>query len=283
MKVGAVVLHYRFWPGMQRTLSALQEQTRQPDEVLIVDNASADGSAEQLRAARPELDLVVAPENRGYAAGMNLGLRMLLARNVDAVLLLTHETCLLPDAISHLIAELEADPQVGLAGPLLAWRSAPSTVYSAGGRIDTKTWHTFHAGIGEPLSSWQGRPARWVDFVDGAAMLVRRAAVDSVPPMEESYFMYYEEVDYQVCLRRNGWAVACVPAAVGLQEPGPRDPALWTRNRLRFVSRNAGRGTLGRELAQQAGDLARDAVRGRRELARGRAIGMAHFVSRAGR
>jgi GT2 family glycosyltransferase len=273
------VLHFRLGPEAAPTLDSLAAQTLVPERVVVVDNGSGDGSADRLCRERPDVELLEASENLGYAGGMNLGISALETASADAVLLLTHETVLEPDCLEHLARELELDPQVAVAGPLLCWRSLPEVVYSAGARFDPRTWHHFHDGHGQPRIQWRGVPSRWVHYVDGAAMLLRADAVELGGPMDEEFFMYYEETDYQLRLRRAGWAVACVPAAVGYQEPGRPLVSLWTRNRLRLLARHAPTSILIRELATLSTGIAKDMVRGRRGLARDRLDGMTAFLT----
>ena len=175
--VGAVLVHYRFWPEFDRTLDALFAQTRPPDEVLVVDDCSGDGSVESMRDARPALPVVVAPHNRGAIANFNAGLRAMLTLGVDAVLLLTHETLLEPDTLERLLDRLEDDPKVAMAGPLPGFLSRPDTVFSAGGEFLPRTWLNPHAGMYESLADWRGRGARRVPWLDGACVLVRTAAL----------------------------------------------------------------------------------------------------------
>jgi N-acetylglucosaminyl-diphospho-decaprenol L-rhamnosyltransferase len=276
-----VVLHYRFWPEINTTLDSLARQEHPVEHVVVVDNASGDGSAAKLQE-RPGIEVVVAAENRGYAAGMNLGLATLRDRDLglDAVLLLTHEATIDAEGLGRMVAELAADPQLGAVGPLLAWRDRPETVYSAGVSIDPRTWYQDHLGVGEPVASWASRPAHRVDSLDGAAVLLRREAVEATGPIDENYFLYYEEVDYFVRMRRAGWAIACVPAAVGAQSPGRHPQALWVRNNLKFLAANAPRKVLVRELTRNGYHATREILSGRRTSGRERLTGMAAFVTR---
>src|SRR5437867_12685154 len=117
MRVGAVVLHYRLWPRVLQTLEALVSQTRPPDEIVVVDNHSGDGSVGRLRRAFPSIHVIEARENGGYAAGMNIGTDAVLGRGADAILLLTHECRMAPDALGELVARLEVEPALGAVGP----------------------------------------------------------------------------------------------------------------------------------------------------------------------
>jgi GT2 family glycosyltransferase len=110
--------------------------------------------------------------------------------------------------------------------------------------------------------------------------LLRRAALDATGPISEDYFLYYEETDYFVRMRRRGWAVACVPAALGSQEPGRHPQALWVRNSLKFLADNAPRSVLARELTRNGYHAARELIGGNGAGAHERLAGMAAFVAR---
>lgn len=243
-----MVLHYRRWPDVRRCLDALDEQTTSPDEVVVVDNASGDGSATLISDAYPWATLVEAAENLGYGAGMNVGISA-LSPSSEAVLLLTHECVLAPDALEILFARMCADPQIGALGPLMGLRSQPDRVYSAGGWIDP-TWRPRHFREPADLGAWSDAEPRKVEWLDGSALLLRRAAVESAGPFDEHYFMYFEETDLLLRFTQAGWRVECVPRARAWQEPGPKPSYLWTRNRLRFLARRAPRRALLREVAR---------------------------------
>jgi GT2 family glycosyltransferase len=260
MKIGAVVLHYRFWPEIRSTLQGILSQTRPPARVVVVDNGSSDGSTIHLRRNFPRIEVIEAETNLGYGAGMNLGMAHLLERGMDAILLLTHECRLAPDALEALGGRLEDEPRVGAVGPLLAYRSKPSFVFSAGGEIDRRVWRPRHFHEPQLVVEWAGRPPRAAEWLDGAAVLLRSDAVREAGMLDEDYFLYFEDTEYLLKLRRLGWLVECIPAAVAWQEPGNRPTYLWLRNRLRFLARTAPKRHLLRELTRLAGSVVRNTV-----------------------
>ena len=271
--VGAVLVHYRFWPEFDRTLDALFAQTRPPDEVLVVDDCSGDGSVEAMRDARPALPVVVAPRNRGAIANFNAGLRAMLKVGVDAVLLLTHETLLEPDTLERLLDRLEDDPKVAMAGPLLGFLSRPDTVFSAGGELLPRTWLNPHAGMYESLADWRGRGARRVPWLDGACVLVRTAALADTGLLAERYVHYYDDVELGVRLNQAGWRVECATDAVARQEPGGLSEYYRVRNRLGFLRATAPPGVLARALARHLAQAAADI----RVPGRGRSVAVAQL------
>ena len=284
MKVGVVVLHYRFWPEVRSTLDAVLAQSRPPDRLVVVDNSSGDGSVAQLRDAFPTVEMTDAGGNLGYGGGMNLGLEHLVGSGMDAVLLLTHECRLAPDALAALERRLEEEPKVGAVGPLLAYRSAPDVVFSAGGEIDRATWRPRHLKEPRLVAEWAGSPPRAAEWLDGAAVLVRAEAVREAGMLDEDYFLYFEEAEYLLKLQRLGWAVECVPAAVAWQEPGNKPTYLWLRNRLRFLARTAPKRHVVRETGRLAASVVRNSVVSNRVLTpsqiQDRRRALVHFLTR---
>jgi N-acetylglucosaminyl-diphospho-decaprenol L-rhamnosyltransferase len=271
MVVGAVLVHFRFWPDVARTLDALLGQTRRPDDVLVIDDCSRDGSADAVARAYPDLEVRIAPVNRGCVANFNAGLEEMLARGVDAILLLTHETELEPDALERLTARLQDEPRVGAVGPLIGFLSAGDVVFSAGGMLIARTWQNPHAGMYEPLEDWRGRSPRRVPWLDTACVLLRAAALRDTGLLEERYFHYYDDVELGVKLNQAGWAVECCCDAVARQEPGTLSEYYRVRNRLGFLSATAPRRVLARAVTAHVRQIALD---GRRS-AHGRRLAIA--------
>jgi GT2 family glycosyltransferase len=234
--LGAVVLHWRFWPRVQPTIDALLGEGIDPRNVRIVDNASGDGSIDQIRSAYHRCDgILELPTNRGYAAGMNAGIRSLDAKDV---LLLTHETVLRSGSLDLLRDRLAAHSETGIVGPLLTFRDDPATVFSEGGRFNRRMAIS-HVSAGEPVADHEHDGPRPVDWLDGSCLLIRREVFDTVGLFDERYFLYYEETDFMARTSRRGWRIEVVPSARAMQQPGSKSTALWVRNRLRFLRRNA--------------------------------------------
>ncbi|HEX2699964.1 MAG TPA: glycosyltransferase family 2 protein [Acidimicrobiales bacterium] len=251
MKVGAVVLQYRRWPETGEVIDRLLGGSRRPDLMVVVDNASRDGSPAAIRDAYG-IDVIESEDNLGYAGGMNLGTARLLDRGAEAVLLLTHDCLLAPEALAALESRLVERPSVGVVGPLTGYRSAPDTVFSAGCRIEPRTWEMVLDEDPNQIAAWKGRPVESAQWMPGSCLLIRAEALRAAGPLDEKFFLYFEEVDYQLRLRRLGWEIECVPSAVAWQEPGVIPLELWVRSRLRFLLRNAPRSVLLREFARQA-------------------------------
>jgi GT2 family glycosyltransferase len=263
VRIGAAVLHYRFWPGVRPTLDAVLAQSRPADELVLVDNGSDDGSADHIRRAYPQFDLVEVSQNRGPVAGMNLALTSSLAREVDGVLLLPHDCRLAPAALERLCARLEDDERIGAVGPLLGWVSQPERIWSAGGHIHARNWDVGH-NVDPPLvSAWEDRPPRQVEWLEGSGLLLRASAARATGLLDERFFYYLDEPDYLLRMRALGWRVECVPSAVAWQEPGNPSSYIRVRNRLGFLARHAPSRYVARELLRVGFYMARDVLRPR--------------------
>jgi N-acetylglucosaminyl-diphospho-decaprenol L-rhamnosyltransferase len=218
-----VIVNYRTPALVERCVETVR--AADPDlrlETVIVDNASRDGSAERLSASLPGVRVIAMAENRGFAAGVNEGFRDTQA---ELVIVLNPDTEVSSGALTALVDRLRAQPQVGLAAPML---EGPDGELQPSGYLRFPNLLTLSLEICVPLSyvlsyvpklhpyalspealAGGGR----VEHVTGAAMAIRRGAYEDVGPLDESFFMYLEETEWQLRLRKRGWLVELEPAA----------------------------------------------------------------------
>jgi N-acetylglucosaminyl-diphospho-decaprenol L-rhamnosyltransferase len=236
--------------------------------VVVVDNASPDGSAERLRGAIEEngwgewVELIAAGRNGGFAAGNNVALRLLLASESrpDCVLLLNPDTVVRPGAVRQLIAFLERHPRVGIAGSRL--ENPDGTPQRSAFRFP-RVLGEFENGVRFGLVSRLlsrfvvAPPSRdaehEAEWLSGASLLVRREVFEQIGLLDEGYFLYYEEVDFCRRSRAAGWECWYVPQsrvvhligqATGMDTPGPktrRVPDYWLAARRRYFVKHHGR------------------------------------------
>ncbi|MBC8164115.1 MAG: glycosyltransferase family 2 protein, partial [Roseiflexaceae bacterium] len=117
-------------------LASLEQNTYKRHQVLVLDNASTDGSSEAIRAAYPAVTLVPLHENRGYAGNNNVGIAQAMALGADWVFVLNEDTIVAPECLQQLAAYGEAHPEVGIIGPMVYHADEPDIIQSAGGRMD---------------------------------------------------------------------------------------------------------------------------------------------------
>ena len=198
-------------------------------EVLLVDNASTDGS--QARAARdyPGIKILQNAENRGFAPGANQGLEWAVG---ELMLLLNPDAMLQPSTLSLLVDFMNEHPEAAVVGPRLL---NPDGTVQGSARRDPSPW-TGLFGRDAPLTRLfpnnpvsrrelpnlchVGDAPLEVDWISGACLLVRRAAYEQVGGLDERFFLFWEDADWCRRFRRAGWKVYYLPTAVGTHRVG---------------------------------------------------------------
>jgi N-acetylglucosaminyl-diphospho-decaprenol L-rhamnosyltransferase len=223
----AVVVSYNYGDLLERCVrSILTDDSAGAVDIVVVDNASTDGSAAALHAAVPEARAVAAPGNVGYARGANLGIATTRA---PVVAVLNGDLEVVPGVAAAMLAALDADPRLGAVGPRVL--NLDGSVYPSA-RSDPGWFVALaHAALGLvwPTNPWTRRyrqldidptQARTVDWISGAALWLRREALDDVGGWDERYFMYMEDVDLCLRLRRAGWRIGFEPAGAVVHVQG---------------------------------------------------------------
>jgi len=219
--VAAIVVSYNVRELLLACLASLEAARRRGElsTIVVVDNASHDGSADAARCEFPTVTVIEAPNN-GYGAGANVGIA---ATNEEYLLILNPDTVVQPGSVAELTRYLNSHPEVGLVGPRL--RYPDGSIQPTRRRFPQRLTPLFESTIFERW--WPGNPwsrhyhlrdvpddgPQEVDWVVGAAMLVRREAIEQAGPFDESFRMYSEEVEWCWRLRRFGWTIAYNPSA----------------------------------------------------------------------
>ena len=194
-------------------------------EIIVVDNASIDGTPEAIRQHFPTVRLIETGQNLGFAAGNNVGLGLAHGR---FVCLLNPDTEARPGALAALVAHLDAHLYLGAVGPRLL--NSDGSEQAVGFRFPSLAQvalDLFPLGGRFAESRLNGRypsaprdRAFPIDFPLGACIVARRAAVAATGPLDEGYYMYSEEVDWCRRMRAAGWPIACLPTAEVVHHSG---------------------------------------------------------------
>jgi GT2 family glycosyltransferase len=240
--VAGLIVNYNGGDALLRCVAALRVSDFGARPLLVVDNASRDGSPLKLRARFPDVELVVAPENGGFAAGVNLGLERLLARDVVTILLLNPDTEVAPDFFAPLaraVAEGAAIAGPKLLSPVAA-RSADAKrrIWSAGGAVTFGRNLATLAGHRE-VDRGQYDAPRDVTFLPGTVWLVARALLEQVGRLDDGFFCYVEDVDF--CLRavKSGARLRYEPRSIVVHEGSAASGGGYTSFRKYMNSRGA--------------------------------------------
>ena len=210
-------------------------------EVIVVDSASSDGSVEMVRRAFPEVGLYASEENLGYTGGNNLGIEASRGRYV---LVLNPDTEVIGAALQAMVAYMEGHPEVGVLGPQLLWPDG--TVQSSRRRFPTvgtaliestflQKWFPRHPTLRRyRVLDRPDDAVSEVGWVSGACMVVRRAAFEEVGLLDDGYFMYSEEMDWQKRMRDAGWKVVYWPRAQVRHYEGKSSEQVVALRHIRF-------------------------------------------------
>lgn len=218
-------------------------------EVIVVDNASKEDEASIISARYPQVKVIRSEKNLGFAGGNNLGIRAAQGKylyfiNNDTVLY-REEREAGKDAFRSLIDRLESSDKIGMVCPKIrfAWDDAPIQ-FAGYTPLSSVTLRNRSIGFGEKDNGQYNTPHS-TPYAHGAAMMVKREAIERAGLMPEDYFLYYEELDWSMMIRRAGYQIWYEPAATiyhkESQATGQNSPLRTyyiTRNRLLFVKRN---------------------------------------------
>jgi N-acetylglucosaminyl-diphospho-decaprenol L-rhamnosyltransferase len=217
-RVSVVVVNYNAGDHLARCVASVFEAAgSEPADVVVVDNASRDGSAETVARAFPEVRVLRNPDNRGFATAANQGIQ---ATTTPLVLLLNPDAEITAGTLGALAKVAEQWPRAGAIGVLV--REPTGAVYPSARRSPGLVTGLGHAFVGlfardnrftraYTMAGWDRTTEREVDWVSGSAVLLRRQALDQVHGFDPAYFMYVEDLDLCTRLRRAGWEVRFSP------------------------------------------------------------------------
>jgi N-acetylglucosaminyl-diphospho-decaprenol L-rhamnosyltransferase len=238
--LAVVVVNHNTGDFLDRCMSSIASSAGELRvEVVVVDNASSDGSADG--AAGPGVQLIRNPDNRGFARAANQGIA---ATDAPLLLLLNPDAEVVGGSLPALVKVARERPRAGAVGALV--RNPDGSVQPSARRVPRLGEALGHAFLGPiwrrnpwtrsyTMAGWDRSSEREVEWVSGSAMLLRREALDEVGTFDEGYFMYVEDVDLCTRLRRAGWEVLFSPELevvhqIGVSTHGQRGPMAFAHS-----------------------------------------------------
>ena len=213
-------------------------------EVIVVDNASFQDEATIIEAQYPQVKVIRSKDNLGFAGGNNLGIK---AAQGKFIFFLNNDTFLKPQTsdLRSLISRLETSPKIGMVCPKIRFTWGNQLIQFAGYTpLSPITMRNKAFGCGE-VDHGQYNTAHPTPYAHGAAMMIKREVIEKAGMMPECYFLYYEELDWSMMIRRAGYDIWYEPACTiyhkESQTTGQNSPLRTyyiTRNRLLFTQRN---------------------------------------------
>ena len=232
--VSAIIVNWNGGDGVLECIASLRAQTRQPDEIIVVDNASSDGSAERIAAAHPEVQLLRLDRNTGFGGGVNRGVAQATG---TWLALLNNDAMADPAWLERMLAAAADAPESGMVACKIFLDRSRRLLDKVGHRI-TLDGQNFGRGH-RTVDRGQYDAVREVAWPDGCAGLFRRDVFLQVGGLDEEFFAYADDADLGIRFRIAGWRCALAPAAVvehrhsqSLGAYSPRKLFLVERNRI---------------------------------------------------
>lgn len=240
--VSIITVNYNQAEVTMEWLHAVQQITYPTFEIIIVDNASADNKLEHYLSDYTNVIFIKSPVNKGFAGGNNLGIERATG---ELILLLNNDTEVKPDFLEFLVNCIQKHPQAGIVSPKIKYFYQQDIIqYAGGSRINPLTGRGKFEGSGKPDSE-KFNTTKITELIHGSAMLVSRKLIQQIGLMEESFFLYYEELDWGERAKRAGYELYVVgesivyhKESVSVGKNSPLRMYYTTRNRTLFMRRN---------------------------------------------
>lgn len=239
-KVFIIILNYRGREDTKECILSILASTYLNYEIVIVDNCSGDESCLFFRKTFPDLVLIETGSNLGYAGGNNVGIRYALEKGADSILILNNDTVLDPNCLKYFVDESEKRPNSVLGGRVYYY-DEPKVMQHFGGMWERRKGKFRNV----PDKNFDTTTTHDLDFVTGCALFAPRKIYEKAGLIEESFFLYYEEIDWCFQVRRKGFLCTYVPSPIlwhkesrSFAHPKPPQSYFQWRNRIYFLERN---------------------------------------------
>jgi len=241
-----IVVNYNLKNDTIECLQSLISANAKIEQIIVIDNCSSDGSVEGLRDEfGPCLEIIIAPENKGYPHALNIGIPRAIEKGAQWVLLMNNDTYVAPDFISELHKSTINYPEYALLGPMILYHEEPDTIWYLGYRVVPGTL----IGVGSyrgHVDKGQFPPIVPIDFMHGCAMMVRSDVFQKIGLFDDTHLIYGDDADFSWRAKLAGYKLAAAPNAkmwhkiartMGKQKPRTR--YLRFRNTIFFYRRYA--------------------------------------------
>jgi len=209
--VGIVILNWNNYKDTKECLQSILKQSYKNYGVAIVDGKSTDNSTQKIQKEFPQFHYIYSKSDSGYSGGNNIGIKYFLQKKVDYILSMNNDVILAKDCLQKLVGELQKNTMAGIVGPRMYSYSDRSIFQISGGYVNifrskpTPKW--VKESDTSPKTPFQ------VVKLPGACMLLRRNVLREVGLMDEGFFLYYADTDWEKRISDKGWLQISVPTA----------------------------------------------------------------------
>ena len=258
-KVSIIILN---WNGLEYTIECLEclKKIIYPNyEVIVVDNGSEGNDAQELKKRFGDyIHVIQNDKNYGYTGGNNIGIRYALtSSSPDYFLILNNDVVLHRDSLTEMVNVAESDDAIGIVGPKVYYSDVSNIIHSAGMKTDLRLVSFSSIGY-KQLDTGKHNVQQDVDSLSGCCLLLKRETIHQVGTFDESYFCYWDDVDYCFRAEKVGFRIVYVPQAIAWhrkvlkkkfwgklpyeEQASPLAYYYWTRNCFTFARKHRTRG-----------------------------------------
>lgn len=234
--VAIILLNWQGWRDTLLCLQSLRELDYPEYRVVVVDNGSVDESVREIQRAAPDVELIQTGRNLGFAGGCNVGIQKAMAERAEYVWLLNNDTVVDTRALTELVATAETSRAIGAVG---------SVIYDMFHTEQVQAWGGGSVNLWTGQSRHRHHPGQ-LDYITGASILLRTAAVAKTGLLDDGFFLYWEETDLCFRLRDAGWTLAVAQnsrifhkESASLMGKDSRKDMLFNESAVKFFKRHA--------------------------------------------
>lgn len=210
--VAIIVLNWNGWEVTADCLKSLRQLDYPNVKVIVVDNASTDGSCEQLGKNFPEVELMKNDRNLGFAGGNNVAIVRALKEGAEYILLLNNDTVVSPNFLERMIAVAGSDRRIGILNPKISYFDNPQRIWYAGGTFSL--WQGFARHTGKrAVDAARYSKTREVSFITGCAFLIKAEVIAKIGLLDDRFFLVCEDTDWSVRALNAGYKAVYVADA----------------------------------------------------------------------
>jgi GT2 family glycosyltransferase len=224
-------------------IDSLDDARINRERVIVVDNHSQDATVQKLLTQFPEVVLIPLDENLGAAKASNIGFEYALGHGAEYILRLDSDTVVDPEFCLYLLDKAKKDPHIGVLSPKIYYYEPPDEIWFAGANK-----HLWHFGATHGHRHEKDNPdnsqVREIDYVWGAAMLIKRKVLEITGGFDPDFFVYYEEVDFCLRVKELGYKLIFIPDShvwhkVGSSANNAWTAYHWNRSKMLLYRKNA--------------------------------------------
>ena len=209
MKISIVILHFGDLAVTQACIASLVRFEKNNFDLVIVNNMQQLLSKKDFPAVT-SLKIINNTKNVGFATGVNIGIKHALKNKANYVLLLNNDTLLTQPIVKKLLHVFSTDDTIGITSPILRFKKDGRKLLDFGGDINLSIGRTFHEE-GEKIYTHK---TIYPIYVSGCCMLIKREVFEKTGLFDESFFLYYEDVDFCLRMREKGWNATITPSVI---------------------------------------------------------------------